>query len=131
VERDSVAKRWFTPHTARLALDAVRPAAETLCRLYRELECARPARILPDQRVDPAYFALVRRLYATLGEIRRRGVRVQDLKRGRLGFPARRAGRQVVLCWQVGEATLGYWHEPEDGVDGRRIVDEDGPWEET
>ena len=93
-----MAKQWFTPDTARLALDALRPAAETLCRLYRALECARPARILPDQRVDPAYFDLVRRLYATLGEIRRCGVR---------------------------------GHDSEDGLDGRRPVDEDGPWEEA
>jgi hypothetical protein len=125
-----VANRWFTPDTARLALDDLRPAAETLCRLYRELECVRPARILSDQPVDRVYFDLVSRLHATLHRIRRRGVSVHDLRRGRLGFPARRAGRQVVLCWQVGEATLGFWHEPEAGPDGRRPVDEDGPWEE-
>ena len=122
-------ERWFTPDTARLALDALRPAAETLCKLYRTLESARPARIHPDQPVEPAYFALVARLHATLGAIRRRGVRVDDLRQGRLAFPARRAGRRVVLSWQVGEATLGFWHEPESGPDRRRPVDEDGPWE--
>jgi len=125
-----VAIRWFTPHSARKALDGLRPEAETLCRLFRTLEHARPARILPEQPVDPAYFDLVTRVHAALGAIRRRGVRVHDPRRGYLGFPARRAGRQVVLCWRVGEATLGFWHEPGDGQERRRPVDEDGPWEE-
>jgi len=125
-----VADRWFTPVSARQALDTLRPAAESLCRLYRELERTRPPRILGDQPVDPNYFCLVARVYAALGEIRRSGARVQDVRRGCLGFPARRAGRSVVLCWQVGEATLGFWQEPGARSRRRRPVDEDGPWEE-
>jgi hypothetical protein len=35
-----------------------------------------------------------------------------------------------MLCWEVGEATLGFWHEPEAGPERRRPVDEDGPWED-
>ena len=123
--------RWFTPRTARHTLDALRPVAETLCRLYRKLERSRPARILSDQPVDPAYFSLLSRLHATLSEIHRRGARVEDLRRGQLNFPARRAGRQVLLSWQVGEATLGFWREPEAGFAARQPVDEDGPWDEA
>jgi len=124
-----VADRWFTPDTARLALEILRPAAETLCRLYRTLECKRPGRIRSDQPVDPVYFEVLARFHATLAAIRRRGVRVEDLRHGRLGFPARRAGRRVVLCWQVGEATVGFWHDLDTGHDRRRPVDDDGPWE--
>ncbi len=123
--------RWFTPRSARQTLDALRPAAENLCRLYRKLERNRPARILSDQPVDPLYFTLVWHLHRTLGEIHRGGAQVKDLRRGQLEFPARRAGRPVLLCWQVGETTLGFWHEPEAGFAGRQPVDEDGPWEEA
>ena len=126
-----MAIHWFTPASARRALDGLRPAAETLSRLYRELERVRPPRIVPDQPVHRGYFERIVHLHATLGQIRRRGVRVQDFRCGRLGFPARRAGRQVVLCWQVGEPTLSFWHETGSGPDGRRPVDEDGPWEEV
>jgi len=123
-------ERSFTPVTARQALDGLRPLAETLCRLYRRLERARPARIVADQAVDPTYFLLVARLYAALTEIRRRGVWVDDLRAGRLVFPARRAGRRVMLSWQVGEPTLGFWRESGDAPGGRRPLDDDGPWEE-
>jgi hypothetical protein len=124
-----VTDRWFTPDTARLALDDLRPAAETLCRLYRTLERARPGRVRSDQPVDPLYFGVLARFQATLDAIRRRGVRVDDLRQGRLGFPARRAGRRVVLCWEVGEATVGFWYELDAGPDRRLPVDDDGPWD--
>ena len=121
----------FTPRSARQALDSLRSTAESVCRLVRELERHRPKRILPDQPVDPDYFILVSRLQAALGRIRRRGVDVKDLRKGLLDFPARRAGRRVLLCWHVGEASLGFWYEQGQGLGGRQPVDEDGPWEEA
>ncbi len=121
----------FTPRSARRVLSGLRPAAETMCRLYRLLERHRPPSILPEQPVDPDYFTLVTRLHATLGEIRRRGVEVKDVRRGLLDFPARRAGRRVLLCWKVGEPSLCFWHELDQGFAGRQPVDEDGPWEEA
>ena len=90
--------RCFTPRTARQTLDALRPVAETLCRLYRKLERIRPARILPDQPVDPVYFKLISRLHATLSEIQRRGAQVKDLRQGQLDFPALAAPPRNVLC---------------------------------
>ena len=124
-------KHLFSPRSARAALNELRPAAESLCRLWRALERAQPKAISPDQPVDADYFALVVRLHATLGRIRRQGVEVQDARRGRLGFPARRAGQIVLLCWEVGEPTLGFWRA-EGSVGARRLpLDEDGPWEEV
>ncbi len=36
-------------------------------------------------------------------------------------LPARHpSGRDVLLCWQLGEDDLGWWHLPEDGFAGRR-----------
>ena len=81
--------------------------------------------------MDRWSFWRVTRLQVVITEIHRRGAQITDLRRGQLDFPARRAGRQVLLCWQVGEATLRYWREPEAGFAGRQPVDEDGPWEEA
>jgi hypothetical protein len=122
--------RRFTPDSARQALVKLRPAAERMCRLYRRLERRRPGRIVPEQRVDPLYFSLVERLHRALGEIRSGGARVRDLRRGLLDFPARRAGRDVLLCWRVGERSLEFWHEQDEGYAGRRRVDDDGPWDD-
>ena len=85
---------------------------------------------MSDERVDPAYFLLVEELHGALEGLDRLGVQVKDMRKGLFDFPSRRAGRPVLRCWQVGEETRGFWHDPDAGVDGRRPVDEDGPWDE-
>ena len=45
---------------------------------------------------------------------------VKDLDRGLVDFPAFRHGEEVLLCWQVGEDEIGYWHGVDDGFAGRK-----------
>ena len=43
---------------------------------------------------------------------------------GLVDFPALASGRQVWLCWRLGEADVAWWHELEAGVTGRqRLID--------
>jgi hypothetical protein len=123
-----MAAKWFTPESARAALVCVRPVAERMSRLYRGLE-SHPAEIGSDKRVDPEYLEMVQALRAALCELDRAGVRIQDARSGRVDFPARRSGREVLLRWQVGEAQLDYWHELGDSSGRRQAVDENGPWD--
>ena len=60
-----------TPDRARRALDRLRPGVDRLCRLYRVLEATRPERIVGDQSVDPAYFALLVEFRSTLHRVGR------------------------------------------------------------
>jgi len=122
--------RWFTPHTAGRALVHVRPLAERIRRLYRRLEQTRPARVSTEQPVAPAYFSILRRMQRLIGELDRGGVRLRDPRLGLVDFPARLRGREVRLCWRVGESRVRFWHELGDGFGGRRPVDEEGPWDE-
>ena len=120
----------FTPRSARRIIAELKPVAERMCRTYRSLEACRPPRIASDQRVDPTYFRLLVDLCRLFESIAKAGARVKDPGAGLLEFPARRGGREVLLCWKVGESTLAFWHEPDEGFAGRRRVDEEGPWEE-
>ena len=47
------------------------------------------------------------------------GGQVKDLDRGLVDFPALSDGREVLLCWKVGEEEVGYWHELDEGFSGR------------
>ena len=51
---------------------------------------------------------------------------VRDLDEGICDFRARRGGRDVYLCWRVGEERIGWWHELDAGFRGRRPLDEEG-----
>jgi hypothetical protein len=48
------------------------------------------------------------------------GVQVKDPDRGLLDFPAEIEGGDALLCWEVGEPRIEFWHRPEDGYAGRR-----------
>lgn len=52
------------------------------------------------------------------------GIDVKDIEHGIIDFPSERDGRVVYLCWQVDEETVAYWHEIEDGFQGRKPLGE-------
>jgi hypothetical protein len=49
---------------------------------------------------------------------------LRDLDRALIDFPSIRDGREIYLCWQEGEDSIGYWHEPDAGFAGRRPLDD-------
>jgi hypothetical protein len=66
-------------------------------------------------------FLELRELMLELGE---REIVLRDLDRGLIDFPSLRGDEEVYLCWEEGEAEIGFWHEPEAGFAGRRRLDD-------
>ena len=52
------------------------------------------------------------------------GVQVKDLDKGLLDFPFQVGEQIVLLCWQLGETKIDYWHTVEAGFQGRQPLDE-------
>jgi hypothetical protein len=128
--------RYFTPEEANELLPQVRVAAETLVEHRRALVEATTKRAELATRIagnggdfDPQEpreleeeleqeAEAVARAVSSLEEL---GVQVKDLDRGLVDFPALRPnGEEVLLCWQVGEDEIGYWHGLEEGFAGRK-----------
>jgi hypothetical protein len=49
-------------------------------------------------------------------------VLVRDLDRGLVDFPAVRDGREIYLCWVLGEPGICHWHDLHSGFAGRRAI---------
>ena len=47
-------------------------------------------------------------------------ITLRDIETGLVDFPALVNGRQVCLCWRLGEERIGFWHELDAGFTGRR-----------
>ena len=62
------------------------------------------------------------RFQEILREIAELGIEVKDVGRGLVDFPHMMAGKEVFLCWQLGEDTLSFWHELEAGFAGRKLL---------
>lgn len=52
------------------------------------------------------------------------GITLREIETGLVDFPALVSGRQVWLCWRLGEADVGWWHELSTGFSGRRSLAE-------
>lgn len=55
------------------------------------------------------------------------GCVVKDLDEGLVDFLTVREGRDVYLCWKMGEERIGYWHGLEDGFAGRKPLEQSPP----
>jgi hypothetical protein len=127
--------RHFTPEEASAALEQVRPLVEQLVATRREHVAALERQEELERKIKgngggipPAELAeataevdaVARRLARLVDELSSLGVQVKDLDTGLVDFPALRRGETVLLCWQLGEEEVGWWHRIEDGFAGRR-----------
>jgi hypothetical protein len=127
--------RHFTPEEANAALTQVRPLVERMVghrashveALERQEELEGRIRgngggIPPAQLAETAAEVErhARELARAVDDIVELGVEVKDLDEGLVDFPALRDGETVLLCWQLGEDEIRYWHTVQEGFAGRR-----------
>jgi hypothetical protein len=127
----------FTPEEANAALPEVRALVErmveerrALVALGSELESVQSliggnGGSLDPSRVGELQEAVARAaggLAGVVDELEALGVQVKDLDRGLVDFPARHpeTGDPVLLCWELGEAEVGFWHDLVEGFAGRK-----------
>jgi hypothetical protein len=130
-------ERNFTPDEANELLPTVRPLVERMVEAKRALDAAQAeaddvsTRIsgngggLPPARLAEVDAGVNRRateLAGALEEIQALGVVVKDLDTGLVDFPSVRDGRDVLLCWRLGEDEVAFWHGYDDGFAGRRPI---------
>ncbi|HSA57806.1 MAG TPA: DUF2203 domain-containing protein [Gemmatimonadaceae bacterium] len=55
-----------------------------------------------------------------MGELRELDVEFKGFELGLVDFPSELDGRLIYLCWKLGEESVAWWHEVEDGFAGRQ-----------
>ncbi len=60
------------------------------------------------------------KLEALMAELASLGPLLKGIDEGLVDFPAEREGRVVLMCWRLGEETIGWWHEEDSGFASRR-----------
>ena len=130
-----MAERYFTPSEANELLAEVRPLAESLVehrngmRLAAERRARLTARIAgnggdldPQEpgELDEQFERESQAVARAVEGLQRHGLLVKDLDRGLVDFPALHNGEEVLLCWQVGEDEVAYWHSVDEGFAGRK-----------
>ncbi len=65
---------------------------------------------------------VIDRMQAGVVRIDELGITLREIESGLIDFPALASGRQIWLCWRLGEGDIGWWHELSDGFGGRRAL---------
>jgi hypothetical protein len=132
----------FTVEQANRTLPLVRRIVEDIVREHRrwqekilELELVAsnaagatannpaPAPSSSDERVaaiERDALAIARDIDAFERELQELGIALKDRRLGLIDFPGEIDGRQVWLCWRLGEPSVQYWHDLDAGYAGRQ-----------
>jgi hypothetical protein len=72
------------------------------------------------RRIKLRMQGVIDQMSAAVARIDALGITLRDIERGLIDFPAMAGGRQIWLCWQLGEGPIAFWHELETGFGSRR-----------
>jgi hypothetical protein len=125
-------RKVFSVRQANRALVLVRPIVTNIVDEYAKvleiqemLELAqRHGSVQYINRLQSDMAASVSRIQGYLDELDQVRVELRDLARGLVDFPSRMDGREVCLCWQLGEPGVSYWYERGSSLAARRPVAE-------
>ena len=82
----------------------------------------------PNQNRMAAYADQAKTSYEAMklaiDRVRDQGVEIRDLDQGMIDFPARYQNQPVYLCFQLGESAITHWHAADEGIDGRKLIDQ-------
>ncbi len=65
---------------------------------------------------------VIDRMQAGVARIDELGITLREIETGLIDFPALASGRQIWLCWRLGEDDIDSWHELGDGFTGRQAL---------
>lgn len=131
-----MAKRYFDLQEAQELLLHLVPLMERLRTLKRELDAeerelgrlvagkaqgnGHPPESDASRWAQERISELERGVEKTIAAVHALGCEVKDPELGLIDFPSLRDGREVYLCWRLGEERIAYWHDLETGYLGRQ-----------
>lgn len=133
---ESPERVYLTLEEANALVGMIRPAVSRIVALatdlqsrYERLTAISPARRerhpLYSEELADIEARLQRDLETLRGwvaELGRQGAIVKSATQGIVDFFSRHEGRDIFLCWRLGEPRIEFWHEIDAGFSGRRPV---------
>ena len=72
------------------------------------------------QRLQSTVVEAVQALRTAIEELQEAGCELKDPDTGLIDFLSLRDGREVYLCWRLGEDRIRFWHDLDAGFVGRQ-----------
>ncbi len=124
-------KKHFTVDQARRMLQGITSLIEEMVDLKKRLD-ARGYDVYKHQYFggtgpngERFFPPELERLAAIAKNLDKKGILIKGLDDGLIDFPhVRSNGEEVYLCWKAGESDIRFWHQIQDGFEGRKPLDD-------
>lgn len=67
-----------------------------------------------------AWIDSTRDFYGEMRWLEEAGIVVRRIEEGLIDFLSERDGKEIFLCWRLGEESVDFWHDLESGFGGRQ-----------
>ncbi len=122
-------RRVFSLEQANKTLPLVGQIVNDIVTLYRQMAATQqklasePLDIFERETLEMAAEKQETQFDGYVDELAAIGCELKDANMGLVDFIGRHDGRDVYLCWRVGEPQIEFWHELHAGFSGRRPVE--------
>jgi hypothetical protein len=125
-----MSKRFFTVEEANALVPKLSFILERIRALKAEITSQIPelkpilskAKINGGSKNGMNYISKLTRFYEYVNSITQMGCILKNIDLGLVDFPSICEGREIYLCWRLGEDRVGFWHDLESGFSGRKPI---------
>ena len=128
-----MAKKYFTLEAAQKQLPKIKKCLLKLQNLKKAIDAVLSVRIDPTEieygelmetstKLNKEFHKLSYGFYMELEKLEKTGCIIKDLEQGLVDFYCRFEGRDIFLCWKIGEDRIKAWHEINAGFAGRQTI---------
>ena len=124
-------KKYFTVEHANQLLPKLFPKLAQLMKVNKALDLLDSIDIEYDDDFEEninevyrnkRYHKLSFDFYKEYYELLKMGIIIKDLDNGLIDFYSLFEGREIFLCYNLGEKKIGFWHEIDTGFSGRKPI---------
>lgn len=125
-------KKYFTIDKAEILIPKIEKILKMAIRLDKALDLLSSIEIevYDDDynnlrrvtKLNKQFHKLSYEFYANIEKLENMGCVIKDLDIGIIDFYSRFEGREIFLCWKLGEKQLKFWHEVDSGYTGRKPI---------
>lgn len=126
-------KKYFTVDSAQKQIPKIRKSLMKLQNLKKAIDAILSVRIDPNEigfeefletntKLNREYHKVSYEFYKELEKLEKVGCQLKDLEQGLVDFYCKFEGRDIFLCWRLGEDRIKAWHEVDAGFIGRKSI---------
>ena len=132
IASQQISKKYFTIEQAQELVPRVEKIMIRTIKLNKALELLSSIEIEDynddynssrrNTKLNKEFHTLSLEFYSNIEKLEDMGCLIKDLEAGLIDFYHKLDGRDVLLCWRLGEKEIKFWHEIDTGFLGRNPI---------